>query len=133
MSQAAMSRPDASLEDDLYAMEQGFWTAGADYYRAHLDARCLVAFVGMAGVMAKEDVAKSAGDGDRWKDLSIARKGYLQPTAGTAILTYEASAARADGEPYRALVTSAYASRGGEWKMVLHTQTPLDLAPFDPA
>jgi hypothetical protein len=49
----------------------------------------------------------------------------VQPTEGTAILTYEARAVRGEGETYNALVSSAYARRNGTWKMVFHQQTPL--------
>ena len=42
----------------------------------------------------------------------------------TAIVTYEAHAKRATGEPYAALVSSGYVKRNGEWKMTFHQQTP---------
>jgi hypothetical protein len=33
-----------SLEDDLFALEEKFWPGDADFYRAHLDTQCVVAF-----------------------------------------------------------------------------------------
>lgn len=52
--------------------------------------------------------------------------GVLQPADDIAILTYRARADRGEDERYRALVSSGYVRRGGEWKMAFHQQTPLD-------
>ena len=43
-----------------------------------------------------------------------------------AILSYEVSAERPDGEPYHAIVSSGYVRRDGEWKLAFHQHTPLD-------
>ena len=45
------------------------------------------------------------------------------------MLSYEATAGRADGTPYKALVSSGYARHGPEWKMAFHQQTPLESKP----
>jgi hypothetical protein len=62
--------------------------------------------------------------GQKWRDVKIVKKGFL-PLGGDAVmLTYEASAKRANGEPYKAVVSSGYVNRGGAWKMAFHQQTP---------
>jgi hypothetical protein len=114
-----------ALEDDLFALEQQFWPGNADFYRQHLDDKCVVAFTEMAGVMDREQIAAMTKDGQRWRDLRLTRKGFLAPTKDVALLTYEMAATRENGTPYKALVSSAYALRGGEWKMAFHQQTPL--------
>ena len=48
------------------------------------------------------------------------------PGDEVAILTYEASAERADGEPHHALVSTGYVKRDDGWKMMFHSQTPLN-------
>jgi hypothetical protein len=63
-------------------------------------------------------------DGPRWRDVRMQVKGVLEPSPGVALLTYEANATRAEGEPYAALVSSGYVRRNGAWKMVFHQQTP---------
>ena len=45
---------------------------------------------------------------------------------GVALLSYEAHAIRANGEPFQALVSSAYVRTDGRWKMAFHQQTPLN-------
>jgi hypothetical protein len=119
-----------ALEDDLFALEERFWPGDAEFYRAHLDERCVVSFTEMAGVMPKEQIAgmMKAGmmkEGRRWRDLRLARKGFYQPTADVAILTYEMNATRDSGAPHRTNVGTVYVRRGDGWKMAFHQQTPL--------
>jgi hypothetical protein len=113
-----------SLENDLFAIEDNFWHGGPEAYRRHADQRCLVAFSDMAGVMANEDIAKSAEKG-RWNDVSLKRKGMAQLSDSSAVITYECSAKRKNGQPYHALVSSGYAKRADGWKLAFHQQTPL--------
>jgi hypothetical protein len=114
-----------SLEDELFALEEKFWPGDADFYRAHLDTQCVVAFTEMSGAMAKEQIAGMIKDGQRWRDLKLTRKGFYQPTKDTAIITYEVNAIRDNGSPHKANVSTAYVDRGGDWKMAFHQQTPL--------
>lgn len=114
-----------ALEDELTEIERGFWTGGEDYFLSHLDEQCLLAFPQMAGTYSREEVAATARDPLRWKDLETESKGFLQPTGETALIDYEARATRGNGEPYRALVSTLYVRRGKDWKMAFHSQTPL--------
>ena len=116
-----------SLQDELITVERGFWTEGADYYKKNLDdirdglrrdGRC---------VQERRDCRDNPG-ANRWRDLSIEPKGFLEPAPGFAILTYQVQAKRKTGEPYGGVVTSGYVKRNGEWKMVFHQQTPKAIA-----
>ena len=80
----------------------------------------------MAGVMNNEDLAATAKNPNRWKELEIELKGIVEPTEGIVLLSYEASAVRENGEPYKALVSTGYVKRGDGWKMMFHAQAPLD-------
>ena len=119
------SLKNGSLEDDLFALEEKFWPGDAEFYRTHLDERCVVSFTEMAGSMPKEQIAGMIKEGQRWRDLKLARKGFYQPTADVAIITYEVNATRESGALHHANVSSAYVRRGDGWKMALHQQTPL--------
>lgn len=110
----------------LLALEEKFWTGDADFYLRNLDDSCLIAFAGMTGVFNRDDVVKQIKNGHRWTDLDLKLKGVIEPVAGVAILTYQAHATRASGEPYAALVSTAYVKRDGGWKMTFHQQTPLE-------
>ena len=119
------------LEDQLYDIERQFWTGGAETYRAHADEKCLTIFPEMAALLDREQIArsvgeKSAGEGGRWRDVAMTRKGMIHPARTVAIISYEATAQRSDGRPYRALVSTAYVRRGPDWKMTFHQQTPLE-------
>jgi hypothetical protein len=112
------------LSQELLAIEKHFWTGDPEVYRRHADERCLIAFAEMAGVMSNEDIAKSAEKG-RWKDVSFDQKGLARLSDTAAVITYECTAKRKDGQPYRALVSSGYVKRAGGWKLAFHQQTPL--------
>jgi hypothetical protein len=116
-----------SLEQDLLAIEQQFWTGGPEAYQRHADEKCLIVFSEMAGVMSKEDIAKSA-EKDRWKDVSMTPKGSARLSDSAVVITYECRAKRKDGKPHHALVSSGYVNRGSEWKLAFHQQTALDAA-----
>jgi hypothetical protein len=112
--------------ETLLALESGFWTEGAEFYGAHADAQCLVAFGDMAGVLAREELVGTVGAGPRWQKPDLKIKGFLEPTPGFALLTYEAHAEKVDGSrSYDALVTSGYVRRDGAWKLAFHQQSPL--------
>jgi len=113
-----------ALEQDLLAIDRNFWTGGPEAYLTHCDNQCLVVFSEMAKVMSKEDIAKTAEAG-RWGDIQLAPKGFMQLSEQSAIVSYECSARRKDGQPYRALISSGYVRRPDGWKMAFHQQTPV--------
>ncbi len=115
-----------SLRDELIEIEKGFWLAGVDEARAHLTEQVMLVFRQMKGVHSREQVAQSMSDPDRWQDLRIADVMCTQPADDLALLSYEARAKRADGEPYRCLATSAYVRTEGGWKLALHQHSELD-------
>lgn len=118
-----------ALEQDLLKLEHGFWTEGGDYYREHVDKECLLAFTEMAGVHSNEEIAGMNPGANNWKDVALDEKGIVQLSDDAAVLTYEVNARRKNGEPYKALVSTVYVKRDGEWKMAFHQQTPLDAQP----
>ncbi len=92
-----------SLEQDLLAIEDNFWTGGPEAYRRHADKNCLVAFTEFAGMMSNEDIAKSAANGN---EVSLKPNGIARLSDTSAVITYECN-----GQPYHALVSSGYAKR----------------------
>ncbi len=114
-----------ALEEDLLSLEKKFWSGDEKFYRAHADSSCLVAFTEMAGLMSNPDLAATAKDGNRWRKLDMDMKGLVRPSDDVAILTYEATAERAEGQAHHALVSTGYVKRDDGWKMMFHSQTPL--------
>lgn len=118
----------AAISDELLDIEKGFWTGDKAYYEKHVDRDCLVAFTEMAGVLSNADLAATVKKGNRWRDVEMKIVGMVAPFENVAILTYAASAVRGDGERYSALVTSGYARRADEWKLMFHAQTPREVS-----
>ncbi|MER8954055.1 hypothetical protein NKH98_15190 [Mesorhizobium sp. M0833] len=112
-------------KNELLDIERGFWSGDADYFKANADTECLVAFPQMARVMSNTDLAETATDPNRWRDLDIDLKGIIEPGSDIVMLTYEARATRQNGEAYAALVSTGYVHRVNGWKMMFHAQTPL--------
>lgn len=118
-----------ALDQDLMKLERGFWTEGADYYRQHVDEECLLAFAEMAGVHSNAEIAGMNPGAANWRNVELNEKGLVRLSDDSVVLTYEVSANRKTGEPYKALVSTGYVKRDGEWKMAFHQQTPLDAKP----
>lgn len=110
------------LEFDLLAIEQEFWTGGPEAYAEHCDDVCLVVFVGMAAVMRRDDIAKTAEKG-RWTEVKIIPKGFVQLSGTSAVIAYDCTARRKDGQLHHALVSSGYVHRPDGWKLATHQQT----------
>jgi hypothetical protein len=116
-----------AIHADLLDLEKQFWNGDAEFYRNNLDDKCLVAFKDMAGVMRKNDIAEMVNkDPPRWSDLEFEDKGFVEPTDGVVVFSYQASGKRGSGEKYEAIVSSGYVRRNGFWKMAFHQQTPLE-------
>lgn len=117
-----------AVQDELFAIEEGFWLAGADHFAAHLDSRCLLAFPQageMHGVFPAEHVAATATPTNRWRDLTMADRQLLELSDEVAIISYRADVKRADGQPYAALVSSGYVRRPQGWKLAFHQHSPV--------
>ena len=117
-----------ALQDELFAIEEGFWLEGEEHFRRHVDARCLLAFPQageMHGIHSAQQVAATATPANRWRDLAMSDRYMLEPADEVAIISYRADVMRADGEPYSALVSSAYVRRPEGWKLAFHQHSPV--------
>lgn len=115
------------IESELYRIEEGFWLKGQEHFLEHLDEHCLLAFPQageMHGIFARQDVATTANQPNRWQDLTM-RDRHLLEAGDVAIISYRADVRRADGQPYTALVSSAYVSRPDGWKLAFHQHSPI--------
>jgi hypothetical protein len=111
-----------SIEEDLLAIETELWTGGPEAFRRHTDKECLVVFAEMAGVMSKEEVAKTAEKG-RWRDVKMQEKGLSKLSDSSVVISYECRATHKNGQAHHAFVSSGYAHRADGWKLAFHQQT----------
>ena len=122
------SKPITASKKELLELERGFWTGNSAFYAANADTECLVAFPQMAQAMSNAELAETAVKPNRWRNLEIELKGIVEPGSDIVMLTYEARATRENGEPYAALVSTGYVHRVNGWKMMFHSQTPIEAA-----
>ncbi len=113
------------LQDDLFAMEERFWTSGPDYYARHLAPAAVMVLPEPTGVLVRDEIASSV-EGARWSEVSLEEHRVLELTDRSALVTYKATALRDNEPPYVARASSAYVrGRDGGWKLAFHQQTPL--------
>ena len=62
--------------------------------------------------------------GAAWQSYELSDERVVPLGADSAIVGYRATATRND-EPYTALFNSTYVRQDGDWKLVLHQQTPV--------
>lgn len=117
-----------SLEEQLFEIERGFWIEEEDYFLAHLDEHCLLAFPQsgeMHGLFSREKVASTATGANRWRDLRMSDRHLLKLAEDVAIISYRADVTKADGVAYSALIGSAYARRSSVWMLASHQHSPI--------
>ncbi|MBE9159771.1 nuclear transport factor 2 family protein [Nodosilinea sp. LEGE 06152] len=116
---------------DLAAIERQGWqalstkgTAGQQFYSQVLHDRAVMLLPGGMVLRGKADIlaalAAQPWQSFHLEDLEVM---VLSPAAG--IVTYRVSAQRAGNAPYAALISSTYAMSDGEFKLMLHQQTPI--------
>ncbi|HET6408697.1 MAG TPA: hypothetical protein VFG14_12505 [Chthoniobacteraceae bacterium] len=117
-----------SLEEQLFETERGFWLEGESCFLHHLDESCLLVFPQsgeMHGVFSREKVASTATAPNRWRDLRMSNRQFLQIAKDCAIISYRADVVRGDGVPYAALISSAYAQKSDSWLLASHQHSPV--------
>jgi hypothetical protein len=114
------------LEDYLFSLEEKFWTEGAEYYQQNLAYAAIMVFPDPAGVMVKDEIASSLEKKARWSRVALEEHRLLELNDAAAVVTYKATARRADGgKAYVARASSAYVRDGSSWKLAFHQQTPV--------
>lgn len=115
------------MTDRLLELEEGFWKAAGDgnYYREHMAAEGLCVLP--VGVLDRDETATAIEESEPWADVKLQEMRTLDLGDDEAALCYRAEAFRDDGSPnYTALISSVYIRLGGEWKLFLHQQTPIE-------
>ena len=112
-------------DEEMWALEERFWTAGEDHYRAALDPACVMAFPAPAGLMAGPAIVESLAGAPRWSSVKMADRQLARPNGQTIVLGYRAMGRREGAQPYEAYCTSSYCRAESAWKLIQHQQTPI--------
>lgn len=116
-----------AVATELEGLERRGWEAlsgpdGARFYRELMADEALMVFPRM--VLDKEETVQAIAGQSPWASFELSDVRVTMATADSAIVTYRATAQRAGEAPYRALMSTAYARRKGDWRLILHQQTP---------
>jgi hypothetical protein len=111
-------------DDNLWRIEEQFWSAGVDFYEQHLSAQALMVFPAPAGVLDRAATLDSVQAGCRWEHANFEKRELLRPADHVAVLVYSVIASRHEGAAYRAVCSSTYVRQGQTWLLALHHQTP---------
>ena len=117
--------PDEARE--IVQLERDAWQAlctrdGADFYRDLLapDAWMVFPF----GVLERPEAIVTIAGAEPWERFEIEDTHVAHRDEGSAIISYHATAKRADEDEYRAWMTSVYVRGNDGWKMLYHQQSP---------
>lgn len=119
-----------STREDLLNREHEAWRAlstdgetAARHYETTLADDVLMLLPGGLVIDERQDVIDSMR-GAPWDRFDISEERVLELGEDAAVVAYRATAHRS-GEPYEALFNSTYVRRNGDWRLVLHQQTPV--------
>jgi len=114
-----------SVREQLLHLESQFWGAAGnrEFYDAHFADDGLMAFT--VGIMTKPQVLAAMAGAPSWSSFTVDDPRYVEVGDDVAAIVYATEAENERGEEHRAVVTSVYVNRGGEWILVLHQQTPI--------
>lgn len=117
-----------TLQEELLAIEEGFWTASdrVHYFGEHLAGDAVMVFPAPTGIMDEARIIQSLGEDGRWAEVRIDEVDLVHIRDSAAVLAYRADARARDGVAYSAYAASVYACQDdGAWRLVFHQQTPI--------
>jgi Domain of unknown function (DUF4440) len=117
----------------LVEIERAFWAASGDpeFYRGHLAKDGMIVLA--EGATDGESAIAAMSAATPWLEYTLKDPELIDVADDVAAITYRARVRRDDGSAaYEALISSVYVLRNGDWKLILHQQTPIpESAPGD--
>lgn len=112
-------------QDTLWAIEERFWTEGADSARALTAKGAVFVFPFPAGILEGDTVWRESLVAQRWRSVVFSER-YFKQEKDVTVLAYRVSAERSDTPIYEALCSSTYLQDDGKWLRIVHQQTPIN-------
>ena len=110
-------------DDELWALEERFWTGGADSARALTAKGAVVVVPYPAGILQGDALWSDETAVQRWRSVEMSDR-VLSRKDDIAVLAYRVSAEREGTPIYKALCASTYLNDNGSWLRMSHQQTP---------
>jgi hypothetical protein len=117
-----------SLEQELLAIEEGFWTDPdrVHYYGEHMAGDAVMVFPEPTGILDEAAIIETLEGGSAWAEVRIEDVDFVHLRDSGAILAYRAHARRDGGDSYSAYAASVYVLQDdGAWRLAFHQQTPI--------
>ncbi len=111
-------------KDALWALEERFWTEGADSMRNMTAKGAVFILPYPAGILQGDSLWRESRVAQRWRSIVLTER-YFKQEKDVAVLAYHVSAERGDIPIYEALCTSSYLQDDGKWLRIAHQQTPV--------
>jgi hypothetical protein len=111
-------------DDDLWRLEETFWTSGRESARAATAAGAVVIYPYPLGILQGDAIWAHLPADTGWRliemaDRSVTRQGTV------AVLAYRVRAQKADTPIHEALCASTFVNDAGRWLRLSHQQTPV--------
>ncbi|WP_420861922.1 hypothetical protein [Algirhabdus cladophorae] len=106
----------------LWDMEEHFWTSDADNARATTSTNAVMVFPYPPGILQGDQIWTHLHENTGWRTVVMAERRVTR-CRDIAILTYRASAEKADVQIYKALCASTYLHDNEIWLRISHQQT----------
>jgi hypothetical protein len=115
-----------AASDELELLERQGWDAlsgpdGAAFYERVLADDGVMVFPGT--VMDRAAALEAIRTVEPWSRFSLSDIGVVSE-GPLGVVVYRARAQRGDAPEYEALMSSVYLLREGQWRLVLHQQSP---------
>ncbi|KGJ06747.1 protein of unknown function [Paracoccus halophilus] len=111
------------MADELWREEREFWLAGVAEAARRIDSACVMAFA-QTGILDRAGVIAALQSAPRWQEVTMTARATVE-TDEVCLLAYHATARRPGAETYRALCTTTWIRRAGDWRILQHQQTPV--------
>ncbi len=116
---------------DLIDLEQQGWKAlstegdaGQRFYSQVLHDNAVMLLPGGLVLRGKADILEALA-AQPWQSFHLEDLEVMVLSSAAEVATYRVSAQREGSDPYAALISSTYAMSDGEFKLMLHQQTPI--------
>ena len=117
------------MKPDLVELEKHGWRAlstgqdaAREFYGPLLTEDTVMLFPGGLVLEGKKKILESMS-AQPWRSFDFADTQVVRLSQTAEIIVYRVVAQCDGGEPYMALISSTYAVREGEWKLLVHQHT----------
>jgi len=111
-------------EDELWRLEEAFWTSGRESSRTTTAAGAIMVFPYPAGIVQGDDIWPQLIANTGWRLVEITERSVCR-RGDVAILAYRVRAEKPDTPIHDALCASTWLNDAGSWLRLSHQQTPV--------